>query len=214
MNELQNLLRTLREASQSPARKVFFSFHYKPDVSRAWVVRNSWVTKEDRTDAGFFDASVFEAKQRESEDSLKAFLREGLKGTSVTCVLIGTQTALRPWVRYELVRSFHRGNGLFGIRIHEIADFQQKTATPGSNPFDCLAYRVHDQRVYWQQLTTAGWQAYTDVPSMALSEVAYDLNQQNHHTFACRFPVYDWVKHDGYTSLSTWVQRAAIAAGK
>lgn len=27
------------------ARRTFFSFHYKPDVTRAWIVRNSWVTK-------------------------------------------------------------------------------------------------------------------------------------------------------------------------
>ena len=41
------------------ARRTFFSFHYKPDVSRAWVVRNSWVTKVaqgEREDAGFFDS--------------------------------------------------------------------------------------------------------------------------------------------------------------
>ena len=37
------------------ARHTFFSFHYKPDVRRAWVVRNSWVTKVargEREDAG------------------------------------------------------------------------------------------------------------------------------------------------------------------
>ena len=46
------------------ARRTFFSFQYKPDVTRAWNVRNSWVTKVaqgSREDAGFFDSSVFEA---------------------------------------------------------------------------------------------------------------------------------------------------------
>src|SRR5580704_536578 len=103
------------------ARRTFFSFHYKPDVSRAWVVRNSWVTKlaqGEREDAGFFDSSVFEAKERESDDVLKRFLREGLNNTTVTCVLVGEQTALRRWVRYEVLRSFMRGNGLLGIKIH------------------------------------------------------------------------------------------------
>jgi len=64
------------------AYRTFFSFHYKPDVTRAWVVRNSWVTKVaqgEREDAGFFDSSVFEASQREGDDNLKRFLREGLK---------------------------------------------------------------------------------------------------------------------------------------
>ena len=73
------------------ARRTFFSFHYKPDATRAWVVRNSWVAKVaqgEREDAGFFDSSVFEAAQRTSDDALKSFLSKGLKNTSVTCVLV------------------------------------------------------------------------------------------------------------------------------
>ena len=43
------------------ARRTFFTFHYKPDVTRAWVVRNSWVPKVaqgTREGAGFFDSCV------------------------------------------------------------------------------------------------------------------------------------------------------------
>ena len=41
------------------ARSVFFSFKYKPDVARAMIVRNSWVT-QGREAAGFIDAANFE----------------------------------------------------------------------------------------------------------------------------------------------------------
>jgi hypothetical protein len=51
------------------ARRTFFSFHYKPDVFRANVVKYSWVTK-DREDAGFFDSSAFEKAQRTDDDTL------------------------------------------------------------------------------------------------------------------------------------------------
>jgi hypothetical protein len=42
------------------AKRVFFSFHYQ-DVTecRANVVRNHWMTKRDREEAGYFDASVW-----------------------------------------------------------------------------------------------------------------------------------------------------------
>ena len=40
------------------ARKVFFSFKYE-DVSRAMVVRNSWVT-QGKEAAGFIDSADFE----------------------------------------------------------------------------------------------------------------------------------------------------------
>jgi hypothetical protein len=214
MNSWQTIFSPTPPAIQKAPRKVFFSFHYQPDVHRAFVVRNSWVTKENRAEAGFFDASVFEAKKRESKDSLRNFLRDGMSGTTVSCVLIGSGTALRPWVRYELVRSFYRGNGLFGIRIHNIKNLQGWTCVQGMNPFEQLAYRVHEDRVYWQELIDGTWSAYNEVPALPLGDVAYDLKNELHHTFACRFPVYDWVTDNGYENLGTWVQRAADQAGK
>ena len=76
-----------------------------------------------REDAAFFDSSVFEAAEPEDPESLKRFLRQGLKNTSVTCVLIGATTALSRWVRYEILRSFIGGNRLLAIRIHSIPSF-------------------------------------------------------------------------------------------
>ena len=144
------------------ARHTFFSFHYKPDVRRAWVVRNSWVTKVargEREDAGFFDSSVFESKQRQDDDVLKRFLADGLRNTTVTCVLVGAETTLRRWVRYEIFRSFMRGNGLLAIRIHSIADPRTGVGTAGPNPFADVAFAVNDDRVSFKEFTTAGWSA-------------------------------------------------------
>lgn len=205
---------TILGRAKAPPRRTFFSFHYQNDVTRAQVVRNSWVTKDEREDAGFFDASVFESKKRTSEDALKSFLLDALNGTSVTCVLIGADTYARPWVRYELVRSFERGNGLFGIRVHGIKDFNQQLGVAGPNPFDYLAYRVDGDRIYWQQRNGDNWQAYDKVPSMKLSSVAYDLGGKHHHTFSFLFRVYDWSSDNGYTNIKSWVQAAATQAGK
>ncbi len=117
-------------------------------------------------------------------------------------------------MRYELVRSFHRRNGLLGIRVHKIQDFRKLTSLAGPNPFDQIAYRVIDNRVYWQELNNGTWSDYTKVPSMVLSDVPYDLENQLYHTFATRFRVYDWVTDNGYENLGNWVQRAATQAGK
>ena len=209
-----NYYNTILGNVKAPPRRTFFSFHYQKDVSRAHVVRNSWVTKDEREEAGFFDASVFESKKRVSEDALKSFLTDALNGTSVTCVLIGEDTYARPWVRYELVRSFEQGKGLFGIRVHGLKDLQQRFGTAGLNPFDCLAYRVEKDRVYWQELNGTTWQGYDRVPSMKLSDVAYNLQGRNHHTFSHLFPIYDWVADSGYNNIKNWVQAAATHAGK
>ena len=199
------------------ARRTFFSFHYKSDVSRAWVVRNSWVTKiaqGEREDAGFFDSSVFEASQRESDDALKRFLREGLKNTSVTCVLVGAETCLRRWVRYEIFRSFMRGNGLLAIRIHTIGSLHSPLSGSGCNPFDCLAFHVDGDTVHFRETKTSGWQPASDVGTMPLRDVAYNLGGRTNHTFATMFPIYDWDSDKGYDNLGFWIETAAKHAGR
>ena len=194
-------------------RKTFFSFHYKSDVSRAQIVKKSWMTKSNREEAGFFDSSVFEASQRTSPDALKRFLIDGLHGTSVTCVLVGAETYLRPWVRFEIVRSFYRGNGLLAINIGGLTSFGEKT-TQGPNPFNHLAFAVTGEKVSWKQKTGESWSAYTEVPTMKASDVAYDLAGRDNHTFSHLFPLYDWDKGDGYNNLGNWVETAAKQAGR
>jgi hypothetical protein len=117
------------------AKRVFFSFHYDNDITRAQTVRNSWVTKPDRESAGFFDASIREEAETKGDAALKALIASGLKNTSVTAVLIGSETATRQWVLEEIAQSVDRGNGLIGIRIHNIKNLQGQTSTAGANPF-------------------------------------------------------------------------------
>jgi hypothetical protein len=198
------------------ARRTFFSFHYKPDVTRAWVVRNSWVTKiaqGEREDAGFFDSSVFEAAQREGDETLKRFLREGLKNTTVTAVLVGSQTTFRRWVRYEIFRSFVRGNGLLAIRIHTIPGFDKMQSAKGPNPFDDVAFTVDGENVRFKEYMTTGWQFARDVGTMPLNTVSYRLGAMTNHTLSCVFPIYDWRDDDGYKHLGDWIETAAQRAG-
>ncbi|WAM22797.1 MAG: TIR domain-containing protein, partial (plasmid) [Candidatus Methanoperedens sp.] len=104
------------------ARKVFFSFHYKKDNWRAGQVRNSWVTKPDRDSAGFWDSAEWENVKRQGDVAVKRWIDRQLEGTSVTVVLIGSQTASRKWIRYEIQKSYEKGNGIVGIRIHQNKD--------------------------------------------------------------------------------------------
>lgn len=104
------------------ARRVFFSFKYK-DVSRAMVVRNSWVT-QGRQAAGFIDAADFEEVKRKGDRAIQNWIDKQLERTSVTVVLVGAKTCGSRWVKYEIQKSIERGNGLLGIDISKIADLQ------------------------------------------------------------------------------------------
>lgn len=108
------------------ARKVFFSFKYE-DVSRAMIVRNSWVT-QGKESAGFIDKADFEAVKKKGNQAIKNWIDNQLEGTSVTVVLVGEKTCSSKWVKYEIEQSIKRGNGLLGIDISKIPDFQKNTS--------------------------------------------------------------------------------------
>jgi MTH538 TIR-like domain (DUF1863) len=107
-------------------RRTFFSFKYK-DVSRAMVVRNSWVTQGTQA-AGFIDAADFEKVKRQGDAAIQRWIDEQIKGTSVTVVLVGQHTCNSRWVKYEIEKSIAVGNGLLGIDISKIKDLQGNTS--------------------------------------------------------------------------------------
>jgi len=43
----------------------------------------------------------------------------------VTVVQIGTDTAGKKWIKYEIESSHKKGNGMLGIYIHNIKDSQE-----------------------------------------------------------------------------------------
>jgi MTH538 TIR-like domain (DUF1863) len=123
------------------AHRAFFSFHYDKDVTRASVVRNSDALKSQS--ATFIDASLWEAAKKKGDAALQKLIDEALVGTTVTAVLIGSDTASRRWIKYEIEKSQERGNGLLGIYIHKIKDLDGDTATRGNNPLSS-DYKTYD----------------------------------------------------------------------
>jgi hypothetical protein len=97
---------------------------------------NSWLTKNDREAAGFWDAAAWEEVKKKSKQEIQKWIDNQMTGSSVTVVLIGYETASREYVGYEIVTSHQNKKGLLGIYIHNIKDVNQKTDIKGQNPFD------------------------------------------------------------------------------
>jgi len=130
------------------ARRVFFSFKYKQDVSRAMVVRNSWVT-QGKESAGFIDSADFEELKRKGDQAIKNWIDNQLKGTSVTVVLVGEKTCSSRWVKYEIAKSIEVGNGLLGIDISKIKDLNGNTTDRcGEIPEGYNFYRWNNDEGY------------------------------------------------------------------
>jgi MTH538 TIR-like domain (DUF1863) len=134
------------------ARQVFFSFHYNIDLWRANVVRNSDVVKAAETEVGRYDHSLWEEAKAQGDAAIQKLIDDGLKGASVTVVLIGASTYERKWCLYELAKSHVDGKGLLGVRINAIKDQGQKTGDKGPDPFDYANVTAADGK----QRTLAG----------------------------------------------------------
>lgn len=138
------------------AKRAFFSFHYANDITRAQAVRNSWITHADRESAGFFDASIREEAKSKSDAALRQVIANGLKRTSVTVVLLGAETASRKWVKYEIAESIGKGNGLVGIRVHNMKDLGGQTSAAGTSPFD-LEWTLNDKPLNLSSVPVHDW---------------------------------------------------------
>lgn len=189
------------------AKRVFFSFHYQDVIDfRANVVRQSWVTKADRYEAGFFDASLWEESKRKGDNSLKRLINNGLSGTSVTSVLIGSETFDRPWVRYEIFKSLEQGNHLLGVHINSISCKNGYTKSAGPNPFDYLGVQYNDRgsAVTLWEWNGDKWDSYSDVSGWSFRE-PHVSNAGQFKQLSNWYKTYCWVSHDGYNNFAKWI---------
>lgn len=118
------------------ARRVFYSFHYKPDNWRASTVREIGTIEGNRPATD----NDWESVTSGGDDAIKRWIAGQLNGRSCTVVLVGANTADRKWINYEIVKSWDEGMGVVGIRIHGLKDSDGNTSTPGSNPFDYITH--------------------------------------------------------------------------
>jgi len=116
------------------ARSVFFSFHFDRDSWRVGQVRNSNVIKEFPKSTYVRDKAAWETVKRKGDPAIQAWIDQQLRGTSMTVVLIGNQTANRRWVKYEIRKSIELGHGLLGIDISKIKNVMGQTDETGVNP--------------------------------------------------------------------------------
>jgi MTH538 TIR-like domain (DUF1863) len=206
------------------SRNVFFSFSYADVINfRVNVVRNSWLMNNSNT--SFVDGSIWENAKLKGDSVIKNLIYEGLMRTSVTAVLIGENTANRRWVNYEIIKSFDRGNGIFGVHINRIRSKSGYISSRGLNPLDRLGFEISEngRRVYFFELVNGNWKEYEDLPKInnKKSNTLYFENSfwngnefGKFFSFSEKFDTYCWDFDDGQKNFTTWVETAAVEAGR
>jgi hypothetical protein len=170
---------------------------------------------------GYYDASLWESKRLQGDEALKSLIRTGVENTSAVCVLIGTETWQRRWVKYEIARSVIDGKGLLAVHINSINHHQrQRSDDRGYNPCGIMGLGRSSngnyflcERVYRDQQWVWDW--YKDYIS-AVPLPAYVRNPPTPG-----FPIrlaevtreYDW-SQNGHQNIGGWIDMAAVDAGR
>lgn len=189
------------------AKRVYFAFHYQDVIDfRANVVRKHNFTGGVEV-AGYYDYSIWEEAKRTNPTALKRMINSEIDGTSVTVVLIGSETYARRWVQYEIFRSIAKGNKLVGININSIRDKYERTKQVGPNPFDFLGADIsHDGRtaapVVWNGNS---WVGYIDHDSWAIGQQMAAAFRGRRVQLSDFYKTYDWIGNDGFNNFGTWI---------
>ena len=112
-------------------RRVFYSFQYKSDNWRAATVRNIGTIEGNRPATD----NEWETIERGGDAAIKKWIAEQMKNRSCAVVLVGSTTANRKWINYEIIKAWNDSMGVVGIHIHGLKDQYQNTSTKGENPF-------------------------------------------------------------------------------
>jgi len=100
------------------AHKVFVSYHHGNNQNRANHLRDTY-----GSDNTLIDRSLADVYDDKTDDEILALIRTNhLKNSTVTIVLIGSETANRKWVDWEIYSSLRpygdrTRNGLLGIYL-------------------------------------------------------------------------------------------------
>lgn len=116
------------------ARRVFYSFHYKLDKWRTGQVRNIGSIEGNRPTTD----NDWETIKQSGDSAIKQWIANQMKNRSCTVVLVGTSTAERKWIRYEIVKSWNDRMGVVGIHVHGLKDQDGRTSHKGRNPFQYI----------------------------------------------------------------------------
>jgi hypothetical protein len=77
----------------------------------------------------------WESVKKGGDAAIEKWIDGQLSGKTCTIVLIGSETAKRKWIDYEIHNSWNSKKGVLGIYVHKLKNVSGFQATRGTNPF-------------------------------------------------------------------------------
>jgi len=117
-------------------RQVFYSFHFNNDVMRVQQIRNIGSIEDNKP----VSANDWEEIKKKGDSAIEKWIDDNMAYRSCVIVLIGEETANRPWVEYEIKKAWKDKKGIFGIYIHNINCPRNGKGSKGKNPFEQFTF--------------------------------------------------------------------------
>lgn len=114
------------------ARNVFFSFHFNNDFWRTQQVRNIGALDGQK----LYTPNEWEEVKKKGSNAIEKWIDDSLVGKTCVVVLVGAETASRPWVVAEIIKGWNSGKGVVAVRIDKLLDNKGNSSVAGLNPLD------------------------------------------------------------------------------
>lgn len=115
------------------ARRVFLSYQHR-DQMKAKGLNLTTYNKNIEMDMSM--RHLLDPVDSHDPKYISSKIREQIKGTSATIVLIGRDTAQSEWVEKEIEWSLEKGNALLGVRIEPNAPLPDGLKEAGAEVLD------------------------------------------------------------------------------
>lgn len=116
---------------------VFYSFHFGNDVMRVQQIRNIGSIEGNAPTT----PNEWETLKRTGKKAVENWIDQNMKYKRCIVVLIGSETAGRPWVEHEIIKAWNDGKALLGIHIHNLKCPRNGTSRKGKNPFNNIKFK-------------------------------------------------------------------------
>lgn len=155
---------------------VFYSFHFDNDVFRVQQIRNMGVIDGNEP----VSPNEWEQLKRTGPAAVERWIDNNMKYKRCVVVLIGSETANRPWVQYEIKKAWNDRRGLLGIYIHNLKCPRTGTCVKGSNPFDRFTVGGRSMGGLVEVHDPSNWDAYGDISRNLQSWVTSAIARAQH----------------------------------
>jgi hypothetical protein len=157
------------------ARRIFHSFRHSQDYWRVQTIRQIGAIEGQK----LLSLNDWEAVKKKGDKAIRDWIDTQMAGRSCVVVLIGSATAGRRWVNYEMTKGWSDGKGVVGIHIHGLKDANGNQATKGANPLASVTVTTGSGKKLLSSV------AKTYDPQYTTSQSVYDHIKEN---------IEDWIE--------------------